>query len=134
MSNENCRPERRQLGCCLQVQVVVLPSGKRRESVKTYCRIIERLLLDPDSAHRAGIGGIHGLRHLLRRDRPGLGHCQNALHVEHGGAQPGTLGAADAKVGINVCVHRKNLLVILPCRQYGPSGCELCLCNGPQLW
>ena len=61
MSNENCRPERRQLRCCLQVQVVMLPSGKRREGVKTYCRIVERLFLDPDSAHRTGIGGIHSL-------------------------------------------------------------------------
>ena len=52
---------------CLQVQAVVLLSGKRRENVKNDCRIVKRLLLDPDSAHRAGIGGIHGLRHLLRK-------------------------------------------------------------------
>ena len=67
-------------------------------------------------------------------NRAFFGPGQGALHREYLRAEPCTLGAADAKVGVNVCVHRKNLLVILPCRQYGPSGCELCLCNGPQLW
>ncbi len=40
MSNENCRPERRQLRCYLQVQVVMLPSGKRREDIKILLLVL----------------------------------------------------------------------------------------------
>ena len=48
-------------------------------SIELFCCVVKSknwLFLDPDSAHRAGIGGIHGLRHLLRRDRAGLCHSQ----------------------------------------------------------
>ena len=37
----------------------------------------------------------------------GLGHGQRAFHLEHGGAKPGALGAANAQIRVNICVHRK---------------------------
>ena len=35
------------------------------------------------------------------------GHGQRAFHLEHGGAKPGALGAANAQIRVNICVHRK---------------------------
>ena len=58
MSNENCRLERRQLRCYLQVQVVMLPSGKRPGDVKAYC-------LFPRSQTRKG-GCIMKLEEVLQ--------------------------------------------------------------------
>ena len=34
---------------------------------------------------------------------------QDACHLEHLGADPGALGAADAEIGVNECFHGKFL-------------------------
>ena len=75
-------------------------------TVSTFVRI----LLEVACAVWLSNLGRSWLRHLLRRDGAGLCHSQNALHAEHGGAQPGALGTADAQFRVYECVHANTSL------------------------
>ena len=43
------------------------------------------------------------------RNVAGDGDGQSPLHLVYLGAEPGTLGAADAEIGVNECFHGKFL-------------------------
>ena len=56
-------------------------------------------------AHRAGVGGAHSQRHLVGRDVAGDGDSQSPFHLVYLGAEPGTLGAADAEFRVYECFN-----------------------------
>ena len=43
--------------------------------------LFREVLLYPYRAHRAGVGGVHGQRHLVGRDVAGDGDSQSPLHL-----------------------------------------------------
>ena len=67
--------------------------------------LFREVLLYPYRAHRAGVGGVHSQRHLVGRDVAGDGDSQSPFHLVYLGAEPGTLGAADAEFRVYECLH-----------------------------
>ena len=67
--------------------------------------LFREVLLYPYRAHRAGVGGVHGQRHLVGRNVTGDGDGQSPFHLVYLGAEPGTLGAADAEFRVYECFH-----------------------------
>ena len=70
-----------------------------------YLSLFREVLLYPYRAHRAGVGGVHGQRHLVGRNVAGDGDGQSPLHLVYLGAEPGTLGADDSDFRVYECFH-----------------------------
>lgn len=119
---------------------LLMPGAARRhfksscgkKSCRTSCAAalaMPGLFLDADGAYRAALSCGDGLRHLLRRDGAGLCHSQNALHAEHGGAQPGALVQPMHSSG-----STNAFMQTPPCGKHCPFCRKLCLCKRFTVW